>query len=278
MSKKLSDIINFYQQNDIDEIYLEKSINRFTEKNIKIDKKSTISKNKSSEKNIDKSINKSSPEPKNISNVKLAKIEHKDFENDSKNNSEKTDIIDNLNNKFVPLKEIIASAELLAKSAKNLADLKNIIENNEKYNNDLYDRFNIKTFDSYGDIIQKFTTFLDYNDINVHKKKENTISKVDVNVIKKLISSKYTISTNEMYKIKSLTLIEEVMNLLKINNFFKIFNRWGQLVFETTDEKKRWDGTVKGVKQPNETYVWIGEGVDMRGNKILKRGEFILLR
>ena len=129
MSKKLSDIINFYQQNDIDEIYLEKSINRFTEKNIKIDKKSTISKNKSSEKNIDKSINKSSPEPKNISNVKLAKIEHKDFENDSKNNSEKTDIIDNLNNKFVPLKEIIASAELLAKSAKNLADLKNIIEN-----------------------------------------------------------------------------------------------------------------------------------------------------
>ena len=36
MSKKLSDIINFYQQNDIDEIYLEKSINRFTEKNIKI--------------------------------------------------------------------------------------------------------------------------------------------------------------------------------------------------------------------------------------------------
>ena len=61
-------------------------------------------------------------------------------------------------------------------------------------------------------------------------------------------------------------------------NFFKIFNRWGQEIFATTDKNKRWDGTFKGVKQPTETYVWIGEGEDMRGNKILKRGQFILLR
>ncbi|NBP66066.1 MAG: hypothetical protein EBU66_15570 [Bacteroidetes bacterium] len=94
------------------------------------------------------------------------------------------------------------------------------IENNEKYYNDLYDRFNLKTFDSYFAIIEKFTTFLDYNDINVHRVKDNTtISKVDSNVIKKLISSKYKITTNESNKIKSLALIEEVMNLLRTNNY-----------------------------------------------------------
>jgi hypothetical protein len=65
---------------------------------------------------------------------------------------------------------------------------------------------------------------------------------------------------------------------IKQLNFFKVFNRWGQLVFETTDERKRWDGTVKGVKQPAESYVWIGEGEDLKGNKILKRGQFILVR
>ncbi len=65
---------------------------------------------------------------------------------------------------------------------------------------------------------------------------------------------------------------------IKHLNFFKVFNRWGQLVFETTDERKRWDGTVKGVKQPAESYVWIGEGEDLKGNKILKRGQFILVR
>ena len=60
--------------------------------------------------------------------------------------------------------------------------------------------------------------------------------------------------------------------------FFRIFNRWGQLIYETNDYRKKWNGTYKTVKQPAETYVWIAEGVDQRGNVINRRGQFILIR
>jgi gliding motility-associated-like protein len=57
-----------------------------------------------------------------------------------------------------------------------------------------------------------------------------------------------------------------------------VFNRWGQLLFETTDPKQRWDGTFNGKKQPLETYVWLAEGDDSKGITIYKRGQTILLR
>jgi gliding motility-associated-like protein len=36
----------------------------------------------------------------------------------------------------------------------------------------------------------------------------------------------------------------------------RIFNRWGEKVFETDDITKGWDGKFKGTTQPMETYVW----------------------
>jgi gliding motility-associated-like protein len=61
-------------------------------------------------------------------------------------------------------------------------------------------------------------------------------------------------------------------------NFFRIFNRWGQLLYETTDPNKKWDGRYLTVKQPTESYVWIAEGVDQMGKVIRRRGQFILIR
>ncbi|MDF2188255.1 gliding motility-associated C-terminal domain-containing protein [Paraflavitalea sp. CAU 1676] len=47
------------------------------------------------------------------------------------------------------------------------------------------------------------------------------------------------------------------LNAFKATNLeFKVYNRYGQIVFETTDWKKRWDGTVNGQKQASGTYVW----------------------
>ena len=60
--------------------------------------------------------------------------------------------------------------------------------------------------------------------------------------------------------------------------FFKVYNRWGQLLFETTDKKFFWDGRVKGNLQPTETYVWLAEGTDKQGAVITRRGQTILLR
>ena len=41
-----------------------------------------------------------------------------------------------------------------------------------------------------------------------------------------------------------------------INFRMQIFNRWGQLIFETTDIENGWDGTYLGVSCKEDTYVW----------------------
>lgn len=48
-----------------------------------------------------------------------------------------------------------------------------------------------------------------------------------------------------------------VLNAIKTENLeFRIFNRWGQLVFQTADWKRGWDGTINRVPQASGTYVW----------------------
>ena len=59
---------------------------------------------------------------------------------------------------------------------------------------------------------------------------------------------------------------------------FKVYNRWGKVLFETNDLNKKWDGTVRGLVQPPETYIWVAEALDDKGNTISKRGQFILLK
>jgi gliding motility-associated-like protein len=38
---------------------------------------------------------------------------------------------------------------------------------------------------------------------------------------------------------------------------FRVFNRWGQEIFSTTDRNKGWDGTWKGEKMPIGTYQYL---------------------
>ncbi len=42
---------------------------------------------------------------------------------------------------------------------------------------------------------------------------------------------------------------------------FYVFNRWGDLIFSTTSPLESWDGTFKGVKVKQDSYVWriVGE-------------------
>ncbi len=53
------------------------------------------------------------------------------------------------------------------------------------------------------------------------------------------------------------------LNALKAENLdFKVFNRWGQLVFHSKDWRRRWDGTVNGVMQATGVYIWILDFID----------------
>ena len=44
----------------------------------------------------------------------------------------------------------------------------------------------------------------------------------------------------------------------EINTFeLTVFDRWGQVVFQTTDIEKGWDGTVDGKQAKTDVYVWV---------------------
>jgi len=62
------------------------------------------------------------------------------------------------------------------------------------------------------------------------------------------------------------------------NLLFRVFDRSGQLVFETKDWTKKWDGTVKGIKQATDVYVWMLEYTDVKGKKISQKGTTVLIR
>jgi gliding motility-associated-like protein len=61
-------------------------------------------------------------------------------------------------------------------------------------------------------------------------------------------------------------------------HYFTVYNRWGNIIFTTTDPNQGWDGTFKGVPQPVETYLWIAEGIDENGKKIVAKGMTSLVR
>lgn len=65
---------------------------------------------------------------------------------------------------------------------------------------------------------------------------------------------------------------------IKQFNYFKIFNRWGQLVYSSNNPKQGWDGKIKGVLQVNTSFVWLAEGVDYKGNVIQRKGSGIALQ
>lgn len=61
-------------------------------------------------------------------------------------------------------------------------------------------------------------------------------------------------------------------------HFFRIFNRWGELVHSSLDFRRGWDGYHKGRPAPIDTYLWILEGVDLNGEKLFRKGTVTLVR
>ena len=59
---------------------------------------------------------------------------------------------------------------------------------------------------------------------------------------------------------------------------FKIYNRWGNLVFEGLTPNQSWDGKYRGILQPNDTYIWIVLGQDRLGKTMKATGQLTLVR
>jgi gliding motility-associated-like protein len=60
--------------------------------------------------------------------------------------------------------------------------------------------------------------------------------------------------------------------------YFQIYNRWGELVFQTNDVDAVWDGTYKGKPQDNGTYVWVLRATGLLGQVFEQRGTVTLVR
>jgi hypothetical protein len=59
---------------------------------------------------------------------------------------------------------------------------------------------------------------------------------------------------------------------------FRVFNRWGEMVFETNDVNKGWDGYFKGQICYPAVYDYYIEGTCSDGNVLVKKGNVTLIR
>ncbi len=65
---------------------------------------------------------------------------------------------------------------------------------------------------------------------------------------------------------------------IKQINYFRVFNRWGNLIFSTSGLHHGWDGKSGVTEQASGVYVWMIEGVTQTGQIIKKQGTVTLIR
>ena len=72
--------------------------------------------------------------------------------------------------------------------------------------------------------------------------------------------------------------IRPILMGMRSLKLFSVYNRWGQLLFTTSEKGKGWDGTFKGNQQDPGTFVWMAEGETYLRTIIKKQGTIVLLR
>jgi gliding motility-associated-like protein len=65
---------------------------------------------------------------------------------------------------------------------------------------------------------------------------------------------------------------------IKELKYFRVFNRWGQLMFETNIIGQGWDGQFHGEPQVMDTYTWTLEATGEDGRYFKRAGNSVLLR
>ncbi len=76
--------------------------------------------------------------------------------------------------------------------------------------------------------------------------------------------------SNDLFRVRSLGFIDLIS--------FRIFGRWGNLIFETDDINQGWDGKYKGEFVNPEVYVWSVRARCSDGNEVEKSGNVTVIR
>lgn len=69
-------------------------------------------------------------------------------------------------------------------------------------------------------------------------------------------------------------------NALKALNYeFRVFNRWGQLVFQSRNWREKWDGKINGAYQTTGVFVWMLSYTHKdTGKQVFRKGTVTLIR
>ncbi len=59
---------------------------------------------------------------------------------------------------------------------------------------------------------------------------------------------------------------------------FEVYNRWGQIIYGSTDFSTGWDGNNNGVQQPMDTYIYLLRMRSANGKTISRTGTVTLVR
>lgn len=69
------------------------------------------------------------------------------------------------------------------------------------------------------------------------------------------------------------------VNAFKVTSIlFRIYNRQGQLVFESRDPAGKWNGKLGDIEQPAGAYIWTLDYTDMGNRKVSLKGISVLIR
>ena len=65
---------------------------------------------------------------------------------------------------------------------------------------------------------------------------------------------------------------------IKDFKYFRVYNRWGQLVFDLKDDPKGWNGMINGKLQSTQVVVWMAEGIGINDVTYKQKGTCVLIR
>jgi gliding motility-associated-like protein len=75
---------------------------------------------------------------------------------------------------------------------------------------------------------------------------------------------------NDIFRIPATAAIASI-------KYFSVYNRYGEIMFNTTDKNKGWDGKYKGLPAPTGAYVYIISGNEVKGEVLLKGTVLLIL-
>ncbi len=73
-------------------------------------------------------------------------------------------------------------------------------------------------------------------------------------------------------------LLRPILVGIKEVRSFRIYSRWGNLLYQTKDVSIGWDGTYNGQLMPTDTYTWVFEGIDLDNMPVILSGKTTLIR